>query len=90
MGLIYAAITNDWPTGLAYKVVVALHKKYAPNDLISKVELRHELNAVLMKKEEDPTRLFEKLSGLQNRFNTATFQIATDDIIAANLEKALT
>eukprot|EP00957_Ditylum_brightwellii_P030153 2281870-Ditylum_brightwellii.AAC.1 len=43
-----------------------------------------------MKKEEDPTRLFEKLSGLQNWFNTATFQIATGDIIAAILEKAPT
>eukprot|EP00957_Ditylum_brightwellii_P052791 4002643-Ditylum_brightwellii.AAC.1 len=33
MGLIYASMTDLWPSGKAQVVVVALHDKYAPKDL---------------------------------------------------------
>eukprot|EP00957_Ditylum_brightwellii_P187666 14290277-Ditylum_brightwellii.AAC.1 len=33
IGIIYASMSTAYPGGLAYKVVVALHKKYAPKDL---------------------------------------------------------
>eukprot|EP00957_Ditylum_brightwellii_P174858 13313953-Ditylum_brightwellii.AAC.1 len=89
MGLIYSAMLNDWPSGLTCLVVVALHEKFAPKDLISKVELRREMNAITMKKEDDPSVLFEKISSLENQFNTATFQIAKEDTIATVLEKAM-
>ena len=41
-----------------------------------------------MKKEEDPAQLFEKLSGIKNKYNTATFQIPDDKLIATVLKKA--
>eukprot|EP00957_Ditylum_brightwellii_P123217 9395244-Ditylum_brightwellii.AAC.1 len=37
IGMIYGAITTKWPTEKACLVVVALHNKYAPKDLVSKI-----------------------------------------------------
>eukprot|EP00957_Ditylum_brightwellii_P159047 12104969-Ditylum_brightwellii.AAC.2 len=88
MGLIYAAITNDWLTGLTYMVIMAMHEKYSPKDLISKVKLRRELYVVLMKKDEDPAVLFKKISALENRYNTTSFQIGKEGMIATMLGKA--
>eukprot|EP00957_Ditylum_brightwellii_P107386 8194230-Ditylum_brightwellii.AAC.1 len=75
IGMIYASMSTTYPGGLAYKVVVALHEKYAPKDLVSKVELHRQLNMITMKRDDDPTVLFEQISGLRNRHNTASFQI---------------
>eukprot|EP00957_Ditylum_brightwellii_P090737 6910518-Ditylum_brightwellii.AAC.1 len=77
-----------WPSGKAHVVVVLLHEKYVPKDLVSKIELRRNLNSILMKKDEDPVKLFEKIAALQNRFNTALYQIPLDKMIAMVLEKA--
>ena len=55
---------------------------------MSKVEIRQALSAVSMKKEDDPVRLLEVLSGVCNRYNTATFKITNDKLIATVLEKA--
>eukprot|EP00957_Ditylum_brightwellii_P100012 7621679-Ditylum_brightwellii.AAC.1 len=41
-----------------------------------------------MQKEEVPSKLFEKLSGLQNRQNTVSFKIPDEDLIATVLQKA--
>eukprot|EP00957_Ditylum_brightwellii_P199259 15188930-Ditylum_brightwellii.AAC.1 len=71
MGLIYKSMTTAWPSGQSHIIVIALQEKYAPKDLVSKIELRRDLNAITMKKDEDPDRLFEKLSGLENRYNTS-------------------
>ena len=54
IGYYYKAITSGWPTGQAYKVVGALFNKYSPQDLVSKIELRREMNAVSMKRDDDP------------------------------------
>eukprot|EP00957_Ditylum_brightwellii_P144642 11019074-Ditylum_brightwellii.AAC.1 len=59
MGMIYASMTTEWLSGLVHIVVVSLHHKYAPKDLVSKIELRRELNAVVMQTEEDPKILFK-------------------------------
>eukprot|EP00957_Ditylum_brightwellii_P212310 15367177-Ditylum_brightwellii.AAC.2 len=140
IGTIYAVITTTWPMGKACLVVVALHKKYAPKDLVLKIEMKHELNAIAMKKAENPVRvrlhevqqrtlcfqscyhlskaprldakadlnphpevlqapvqalpeplttcLFEKISGLENRYNTSLFCISLDDQITTVLDKA--
>ena len=88
MGLVYKATTTAWPSGQAYLVIDALFKRYVPQDLISKVELRREVNKVSMKKEEDPANLFEALSAIENKYNTAVFQIQSDELIATVLEKA--
>eukprot|EP00957_Ditylum_brightwellii_P015250 1148581-Ditylum_brightwellii.AAC.1 len=48
------------------KIVVALHEKFVPQDMVAKIELRGALNSVAMKKKDDPGTLFEQISGLQN------------------------
>eukprot|EP00957_Ditylum_brightwellii_P211345 15366072-Ditylum_brightwellii.AAC.5 len=88
MGMIYTAIKIEWPSGLASSVVESLHIKYAPKDLVSKIELRQELNSTSLKKEDDPAKLFEKISALQNIYSTATYQIPLDEMIDTVLEKA--
>ncbi len=40
MGLVYKAMTPEWPGGLAYLVVEALNKKYRPQGTITRVKLR--------------------------------------------------
>ena len=72
MGMIYKAITSNWPSGLVHLVVKALFQKYKPTDMISRVEMRLRLNKVSMKKSEDPITLFEEISAIQNMFYTTT------------------
>eukprot|EP00957_Ditylum_brightwellii_P071076 5401899-Ditylum_brightwellii.AAC.1 len=82
IGIIYVSMTNEWPTGKANTVVILLQEKFAPKDLVSKIELRGQINGISMKEEEDPSKLFEKIAALQNRYNTASYQIPMDEIIA--------
>jgi len=88
IGLCYKAMTSEWPGGLAWKVVDGLFEKYAPKDLISKVELRRELAAVKMGKKDDPRVLFETLAAIENKYNHAKFTIEKDELIATVLENA--
>jgi hypothetical protein len=85
MGLVYKAQTEEWPGGLAYLVMAALKAKYMPDDVITKVELRQMLGKVKMKKDDEPSVLFEQLSAIENRFNKPGQQIPDDDLIAAVL-----
>jgi hypothetical protein len=88
IGLIYKAETADWPRGLAHLVVKALFEKYQPKDTISKVELRQQMNRIKMKKDEDPAKLFEQISQIENKYNSATYRIPTDELIAVVLDAA--
>ena len=88
IGMIYKAANDDWPSGLAYKVIESLFKKYVPQDLVSKIELRRALSAISMKKDEDPEVLFEAISALENKYNTAVYRIPDEEKIATILEKA--
>jgi hypothetical protein len=88
MGLVYEAQTEEWPGGLAHLVVAALKAKYMPDDVITKVELRQMLSKVKMKKDKEPSILFEQLSVIENRLNKPGQQIPDDDLIAAVLTAA--
>jgi hypothetical protein len=88
MGLVFKAKTADWPSGLAHLVVSGLNKIYNPQDTISRVELRQRLSAIRMKKNEDPTTLFEQISSIKNKFNMSTRHIEEEDLIAVVLDTA--
>jgi hypothetical protein len=84
LGMIFKAMSNVWPTGLAYIVVVVqLVKKCNPNDRVSQVELIMMLNRVTMKVTEDPSILFEQVSAIQNQYDTVTHKIDEEELIAA-------
>jgi hypothetical protein len=68
LNLIEAAMTTQWPSGLAYKVVDELFKRYRPVDIISRVEMRARLNKVHMKATDDPRVLFDQLASIQNAY----------------------
>ena len=57
-----------------HKVVYALFKKYVPQYLVYKIELRRALNDAITKKEEDPENLFKAISGIINKYVTAKYQ----------------
>jgi hypothetical protein len=88
MGLLFKAKTTEWPSGWAHLVVSGLNKKYNPQDTISRVELRQRLSAIRMKKNKDPTTLFEQIISIENKFNTSTRHIEEEDLIVVILDAA--
>jgi hypothetical protein len=88
LGMIFKAITAEWPAGKASIVTRLLKAKYMPQDTMTPVELRQELNKIKMKKNEDPAALFEHISSVTNRYNTSTSTIQEEDMIAVILDAA--
>ena len=86
MALVYKAKTNAWPSGLAHLIATALKNKYQPQDTMTRVELRHQLNKVKLKKGADPATLFEQISSIENKYNTATRIIDKEDLIAVVID----
>jgi hypothetical protein len=79
--------TSDWPGGLAHLVVAVLFKKYHPQDTMARVEMRQILNGIKMKKNEDPTVMFEQISRIKNKYNmTTTKKIEEEDLIAVVMD----
>ena len=76
--MIFKAMTDEWPSGLAHLVVKALNQKYRPKDTISRVELRVMLNKVSLSNKAHPSKLFEQLSKIENRFNDPRNKIKID------------
>ena len=75
MGLVYKAMSADWPNGLAHLVIKGLFKKYQPEDTVTLVELRQMLNKISMKKDSNPATMFEQIASVENRYNTAKRKI---------------
>src|SRR5688572_13258889 len=55
---------------------------------MSHVEMRQALNGVTMKLEDNPASLFETLSGIKNRYQSASVKVTEEELIATVLEKA--
>jgi hypothetical protein len=68
MRLVSQAKTKEWPDGAAHLIVRMLNKKFRPNDMMSKVELRQQLNKVVMKKGSNPAVLFETLAAVEDTY----------------------
>jgi DsbC/DsbD-like thiol-disulfide interchange protein len=68
MNMVFAAATKGWQEAEAYLVVKELMKKYHPLDTVSKIEMRQQLSRIKMKKEMDPSLLFERLTSIQNQY----------------------
>jgi hypothetical protein len=66
MSLVYQAQTTDWPGGLAHMIVLGLKERYQPVDMVSMVEMRQAINKVTMKKDDEPTVLFDQISAISN------------------------
>ena len=68
MTFVYRAMSAEWPGGLAFKVMVALHERFNPQDLTAKVEMRRLLSNVRIKSSDEPSGIFEQLSKIENMY----------------------
>ena len=68
MAYINPRTTVDWPDGLASEIVKSLLNEYMPEDLMSKIEMRRELNKTKMKKTANPNSLFVQLVAIEIQF----------------------
>ena len=88
ISLAYETMDDDWPGGLAYKVVEALKDIYQPKDTVTEVELYERLMEVKMKSKEDPKIIFEQVASIANWYNTGTKKIPVEQQIAVVLKAA--
>ena len=85
INIIFRTMTTKWPGGLAHKVISELKRQFQPDDILCRVELRHSLNAIKMKKGQDPANLFEQVYSIQNR---SKVEIPEEDFVAVVLDAA--
>ena len=87
MAIIFDVMDNDeWPGGLAWKIIEALKHKYAPEDTMSSVEMSERLSEVSMKTNEDPATLFTQLAAIKTQFKT--LKVSEAAMIAVVLKAA--
>jgi hypothetical protein len=88
MSVVFKAKTTEWPGGLAWMVMDLMRKKYRPQDLVTRAELRNKLNNLSMADGDDPKVLFEEISTIENRYNIGTNRVDEADLIALVMQKA--
>ena len=84
----YESMDDDWPGGLAYKVVESLLDIYKPEDTVTEVELYAKLLTVKMKKTDNPRILFEQVASIQNWYNNESRKLPLSQMIAVILKAA--
>ena len=88
IAMILSVQSTDWPEGLASDVIKKLKNKYKPQDIMSLVDKKVELNKIKMKATDDPKVLFDQITAVETRFQTKTHQIKEEDKIAIILSQA--
>merc|ERR1712086_722833 len=58
MNMVIPSKTKNWPSGQSWKIVAKLLEDYVPTDLMGDAEQQKELEAISMKKYENPKMLF--------------------------------
>ena len=84
---VYEAEDDDWPEGMAWKIMKSLKDDFQPGDRISSVELKRKLNKVFMKKKDHPKVLFEKIAAIDNIYKANGKALDEEDAIAVVLDK---
>ena len=79
--------SEDWPRGLAHKVVSAFKDEHHPRGTISRVEMRGNLNDVIMKELDDPQELFDQLIATEDGYNNNNdrIKVKESDLLAVAL-----
>ena len=89
LDMVIESQSTEWPEGQAWTVVKKLQKKYRPCDTMAMVDERIALNEIKMKKNEDPSKLFERIKAVETKYNTKTRKISEADKIAVVISQAL-
>ena len=72
MNKIYKGRTEEYPGGLAHVIINNLIEEYQPRDQMSKVEAQKKLMAIKLESGENPNRIFEEISKIENEYNDST------------------
>jgi hypothetical protein len=78
--LIDSTKTEDWPDGLAWKLIEKLRAKFKPSDTIASAEQLEKLMKIKLMKKQDPEYLESKIASLKTNYGC---QIREDLKIAA-------
>jgi len=73
--------SEEWPKGEGWKVMQLLTKKYCPNDLQARVELRKRLVNLKLRFEQDPFDLFEELVAIEHASAKTKAKVTEIDLI---------
>jgi hypothetical protein len=60
--------TEEFPSGLAHKIVQGLIERYRPSDRLSKLEALKELDSIEMDSNAEPDDLFNKIAALKQKY----------------------
>ena len=66
--LVDSTKTNDWPDGLAWKLIEKLCTKFKPGDTIASAEQLEKLMKLALKKNQDPEYLESKIESLKTNY----------------------
>ena len=80
--------SDEWPGGLAYKLIESLKEEYQPEDRVATVEMKRQMSKVKMRKYEKPSKLIEQIMMIENQFSGHAKKLDEEDKIAMVLEKA--
>jgi hypothetical protein len=88
MAFINKSKTVEWPGGLEWNFNQSMIKKYRPTHGVAQSEMCQRLNALSMKKNEDPETLFEQLAEIEAIYNGMGKTIDQDDMVTVVLTAA--
>jgi hypothetical protein len=90
MGMfIIDSYTPEYPLGVAWKVMIALSKRFNPDSKLDKmVNFIKEIDAITMKRREDPGNLIDKLEGISARYTISGVAVPKEALIARALVAA--
>ena len=68
MNMVIASKTKNWPSGQSRKIVADLLEEYVPTDLMGDAEQQKELEAISMRKYENPKMLFSQITSVESKY----------------------
>jgi len=83
MGMVFKAMTADWPSGETWLVVDRLFKRYKPNDVMKEIELNRKLVELKLKDNESPSSLFTQIAGIENWYSG---KLSNDKVMPALIQ----
>ena len=88
LDMVNTVCDDNWPGGLAYKLIEDLEKEYQPTDRVAGVEMKRKMSNVKMNKYDKPTKLIAQIKAIENQYSGLTKKMDEEDKIALVLEKA--
>jgi hypothetical protein len=66
MAIIHKSKSKEWPTGQAHLIINELFRKFAPDDMVSKVEMKRDLANLKFNMKDSPADWLEDVAAVEN------------------------